>query len=449
MSGVSIVKPGAIPKGAAEQLMFLAVVFVPFQQAITVNVGFPLKISEITGLLAVAMFLVEGRRPVAKLAGGRKLIMFALVFALSTSVWLGAGPPAATSPGYERGFNADLLQYFGYGVMVLVLGWYAATRLGPTWIAKGIAVGVKLAATYCALQLALSFVGLAPLLEIINGATQNGTAYGFSIPRNGPFLEGNYLGFFAGIALFIAARLGDNRAIMAALFCLLYSQSTTGLLGVVIAVILLAVTRPSGLLARLIATAALGLAFAVTFIPAAGIYVARQVGKLGFGDTEELGQSIEYSLRSRTLNIETGISMTQGNPLLGVGAGRYGYWDSAYTDYEGLSSGFNAASTRGIANNAYVQIFAETGVIAGILFVLVLLGFLWRLRGSYRSDFALATFLIVGLNATPAWTVLPIWLVIAYLGSVEVVDLRVIEKAAFRDKIMAKRRPVVVPAWRR
>jgi O-antigen ligase len=401
----------------AERLMYLAVVFVPFQQALTVQVGFPLKISEVAGLLAVAMMMLEGRKAAFKFHGGGKLALMAVILALSTAANLTRDLPVPNPQGYTRGLTADIIQYMAYAGIVLIVGWFAATRLGPDRIGAGISTAVRLAAIYCAVQAVLFLGGASLILAAVNGKVQSGSAYGLRLPRNGPFLEGNYLGFFAGIAFFIMIRRKDKLGAVLALACLLYSQSTTGILGLLAGLLLIVLLRPTGKIVSLLALLGLVGAVAMTFIPAANAYVAQQLGKLGLVDTEGLSRNIGYSLRSRSVNTDTGFSMMLDNPFLGVGPGRYGAWYSTYTNYVGLPTNFNEGVERAIANNSYVQIFAELGAIAGIAFTLLLAGILWRLRKGQRSDLALAAFLIVGLNATPAWTVLPVWFAIAYLGT--------------------------------
>jgi hypothetical protein len=411
---------GAARIPIAEQLMTASVIFVPFQQALTIQVGFPLKISEVTGLVAVAMMILEFRKPTFKFDGGGKLAVMAVVVALSTLANVTRDLPVPNPEGYGRGLTPDIFLYMAYAGIVLIVGWFAATRLGPERITAAISAAVRLAAAYCGLQVLLFLAGSPQILSAINGRTQMGSAYGLRLPRNGPFLEGNYLGFFAGIAFFIVLRRKDRLGAGLAIACLLYSQSTTGMLGLLAGLLLIVLLRPTGKIVSVLAFLGLAGTAAATFVPAANAYTSQQLGKLGLADTAGLSQNIGYSLRSRTVNTDTGFSMMMDNPVVGVGPGRYGAWYSTYTNYVGLPSNFNEGIERAIANNSYVQIFAELGAIAGVAFVMLLLGLLLRLRKAMRSDLALVAFLIVGLNATPAWTVLPIWFAIAYLGTVPV-----------------------------
>ncbi|WP_424466758.1 O-antigen ligase family protein [Pseudoclavibacter helvolus] len=441
-------KPPKLPSGLAEKLMYFAIVLMPFQQAFTIPVGFPLKFSEIFGALALILFLVERRTTVHRFAGAGLLAVFALLLTASTIVNL--IEPLAPYPfdGYERGLTFDILQYFGLGAFVLLLAWQAGTRLGPDWIARGVNIAIKLAALYCFVQLALGLVGQAQLLAAVQGVTQVGTTFGTSVVRNGPFLEGNLLGFFAGLALFTGMRLKDRVAVWTAIATLLFSQSTSAYLSLAAGGLLLLVVRPSTRVAT--AGGALGfLAIATyTFVPAVSRFVNMQLGKLGLGDTNGFSANIEFSMRARSTNIETGFGIASQNPFVGVGPGRYGYWYRDHTDFSDLPVGFALALKRPLANNAYVQIMSELGFFAAIVFVIFLVYLLWRVRRSDRSYLAMGIFVVVALNTSPAWTFIPIWIAIAYLASVKA-DV-VVDPEPLRRKpgLQAKYRPLVRPVRR-
>lgn len=392
--------------------MFIAVCAVPFQQALTVSVGFPLKISEIAGILAVVLYTTSERAGERRRYVGAPLqwTLLALVY-LSTTLWLIMGPPRETALGYERGMNADMLLYFVYAALVIVLSWFAGTRLGPEWIERGLGLAVKLAAVWSLLQVVLYFAGATSVLRIVNANVQIGAAYGVGLPRNGPFLEGNYLGFFAGIALFVVLRRRDWWGVAAAAACLLYSQSTVALVGFVIGVLAVAVLRPAGRVVGALAFVALVGIVVVSTVDVLAVYITRQLGKLGLISDASLGASIEYSLNNRTSSIQRAIDMSEVFPWLGVGPGRYGYWDDAFSDTAA------ALGNRGIANNSYAQVLAEVGVVAVACFLGLILTLILRNLRSPRSVLAMAIFVAVGLNAAPSWTVLPIWFAIALLAT--------------------------------
>lgn len=403
-------------KPLAETLMFGAVALVPFQQALTINVGFPLKASEILGIIAVAMLMVESRPAGFKVTNRAAMLAMGIIVTLSTVVNIFTPLPVMSYQGYERGFTFDIIQYSMYAFLVLIIGWFAATRLGPERIGKATSVGIKLAAAYSLLQLALHFAGSAKLLEALNGTTQLGRSYGESITRNGPFLEGNYLGFFAGLALFIAAKRRDKPGVAAALFCLVYSQSTTGIISVLLAVLVLVVVRPRGKAVALFGGMTATVVAVGAFTPAAQTFLQTQALKLGFGSPgSQIIQGIDTSRRDRGASLETGFAIGADNPLLGVGPGRYGVWFDQYLNVDSPLGKF--IGSRPIANNAYAQIVSELGFIAlGAVVLMLIVIFFHVRRGGDSKDIALVVFVAIGLNAVPAWTVLPIWFVIAYLA---------------------------------
>lgn len=395
--------------------MYLAIVFVPFQQAFTLNVGFPLKVSELLAMLAIGGYLLNGQKAGHKAVGLAFFLALGLLVELSTMVHLVWPPVASHAPGYSGGLMFDLVQYAVYGFVVLIAGWLAATRLGPDRIGEAFGVAVRLAAAYCVLQVGLYLVGGNAILQVVNGVVQTGTAYGISFPRNGPFLEGNYLGFFAGAAIFMCARRKDSLGVVLGISCVLYSQSTVGLFATAAAALVILTLRPNARAVTVFAFLGAVAAGAVAFIPRVSDFVLQQLAKVGFAESER--ESVSYSLRSRTRATDTGIDMGLDNPVFGVGSGRFGFWHKEYVDYSEMPLGFTSDTVRPIANNSYVQILAELGVPAAILFVLLLATIGVALFRQDRIDLALCVFLIVGLSATPAWTALPIWFIFAYLIS--------------------------------
>jgi hypothetical protein len=393
--------------------MFIAVCAVPFQQAFTIPVGFPLKISEVAGMVAVVLYAFSGSLKERKYVGASFQGALVILVLMSTAYWLLRGVPRTDVTGYERGLDADLILYCSYALMVAAISWFAGTRLGPEWIARGFCTAVKLAGIYCLVQVLLYLSGSSQILEAVSGTIQTGSGYGFELTRNGPFLEGNYLGFFAGVSVFLSWLRKDELAMVAAVACLLYSQSTIALVGLIVGLLAVAVLRPEGRFNAVLALLALAVTLVVTFVNRATVFVMIQLGKLGIVQSDEFGQNILYSMDRRSAAIERSLEIARDFPWLGVGPGRYGYWD----DFYGAMG-----NSRGIANNAYAQILSEEGVVAVLCFIGLLVVVFVRALRALRSALGLAVFVIVGLSASPSWTVLPIWFAIAFLATCDGVD---------------------------
>lgn len=403
----------------AELFLFLAVVFSPFAQAFTVPIGFPLKLSEMLGGLGVAFLIGEGRQRSFRTVGGATFGVIASALLLSAFVNQGRAVPLQDHPGYSSGFTFDIVQYTVYGLVVLLVGWYLATRLGPYRIGAAISVAVRLALAYCALQLLLWGAGQADLLTTVQGTTQLGRSYGINLPRNGPFLEGNYLGFFAGVALFICLKRNDRIGAFCALACLIYSQSTSGVIAVVGAFAVTLLIRPKGKIVAVGAFAAVVASAAVTLIPAGESLLNVQLGKLGIvTDANANANLLTYSRDSRADATNVGVQMALDNPLLGVGPGRFGAWNNVTVGSDGVPINFVYGAVRPIANNGYAQIASEVGLIAFLALVVLLLVVAFRLRRGAAPNIGLVWFVIIGFSTSPSWTALPVWIAISYLVGV-------------------------------
>ncbi|SMH34681.1 O-Antigen ligase [Rathayibacter oskolensis] len=405
----------------AELCLFLTVAFVPFQQVFTVSVGFPLKLSEIFAGLGCFFCVVGGARARSSFAGWPLLAVFTVIIGASTLIAALTPLPVASAPGYSLGFTLDLLQYTAYAILVIATAYLMATRIGADVIVRATSVAVRLAALYALVQIGLWLAGSSSVLAIVNGNIQFGRAFGTNLPRNGSFLEGNYLGFFAAFAFFTSLRGATVRRrtvdCFLAVALLLYSQSTSALAGLIVGIGVMLILRPdvragTALVGSVIPI--LGLAFA--FVPSVTAYADHQLGKLGLGPAAAAGDSISYSSRTRTLNADAGIGMGWDHAGAGVGAGRFGVYQPSYADFSTVPAGYSSG-IRPITPSAFVQIFAEHGLFAFLAFTLLLVALAWRVRRINRLDFALAVFLFVGLNATPSWTVMTIWIAIAYLAA--------------------------------
>jgi len=399
--------------GWPERLLLLAVVLLPFQQALTLEIGFPLKASELLGGVGVVWVAVRDRGGLLRARGSILILALAGLVVVSSLWTVFAGERAGGGDAYPHGLIFDLVQYTGYALFALALYLAVASTLTADQLSTAIAWAVRLAALYVVVQLVVWAFGASGLLEaLLNGTTQLGSQYGVPIPRNGPLREGNYLGFFAVTVAMIAYRARDRWTLGIGLFLVLYSQSTVALLGIAAAGLAMVVLRPSRL--KLIvggAVLAIGAAAAVA-LPPVTRFITGQLTKLGL-IPNTLGPAYEYSLRSRSANADAGFAMALDHPLLGVGQGRYALHYADYLDPTGLPEGFADRYVRPIANNVYAQLAAETGWLA-LLLLIALLGWLaWWARKESDGALGLVAAVAVGLIAFPAWTNLMVWVVLA------------------------------------
>lgn len=444
---------GQLPRNATftEWMLYLAVAFIPFQQALTIDLGFPLKISEILAIIGVISYVIGCRFRVVRSRIDWIVIAMAAIVMISSLYAAFTTDGAARPEGYPNGLLFDLAQYTGYAMLAMALAMAIGAVLSPEKFSEALGWAVRLAVLYAAFQVVVWLLG-GSVVELLNGNFQMGTQYGVRMPRNGPFREGNYLGFFAATSLFFLARSRDILGITLASILVLYSQSTGAMVGAAAAVVVSILLRPSRRKLIVLAIAAVAATIVALVVPPVNRLIVGQLTKLGLIENN-LGASYGYSLRSRSVNAETGFNMGLSNPILGLGQGRYSLYYDEYIDRTGLPDNFDATNVRHIANNAYSQIAAEAGLLALVVFVALLVALLYVSRLDSSSLAAVVIALAVGLVAFPAWTNITAWMVIGGLISyaqrrrISRVVLPTGRRAARQDRESNRASITLLPVW--
>lgn len=375
--------------------------------------------SEVLGLAALAIFLIElrgnGPRPAAGLS---KLALLAGLVALSAAINLAREAPVVGHPGYPHGYTFDIIEYALYGLFVIAIASRLATHLGHDKLGQALGLAIRLAFLFCIFQMVAYLTGATGAVTAVDGVFQLGRSYGVPLPRNGPFMEGNYFGLFAGAAVIVCARRGDRIGVLTGFACLAYSQSTSALLALACAWLVSTLVTPRGKIVTAGTLILIVAGLAVLFIPAAGSLADVQMAKLGAAQIEDASaQEYTFSRDGRLSGIEAGYRMSLANPILGVGPGRFGLYNDTIRDEHGRVIAYTGPDSRGIANNGFAQIAAEEGIVAWVVVVGLFLSLAVGLRRGAPADFALAVFLLVAFNTAPAWTLLPAWIIVAYLMS--------------------------------
>lgn len=403
------------------QLALAAVLTVPLQQAGTVDVGFPLKLSEIFMGLAVVSAIVRGIR--ARTLKFRWSVdeicvsFIALCLVVSTLIAVTSADLSASIPGVSRSAVLDLALYTVYGAFVLAAWW--TLRL----------VDARLIRDVLMQSLWLCFIAVCMQLAV--RLTDNGRSFleslGFAMDRwgaqigdvttlrNGPFLEGQQLGFYAGAMLVIALYSRRYVTGVAALVCVAWSLSTTAFLATVVAIVIATVVRPtrgSLITAASLATAAALLVSFVTPLRDALILQLAKLNLFGFGTERAM-----VSLDVRSAKTEIGWRMMWDYPW-GVGSGRYGAVFLNYqSDYPQIPNRVLEEKARAIAENVYVQIGSELGLIAFCAFLLLITWLIFKSWRGSRLGIAVCAFVAVGAVTQSSWTFIPLWVLLAFGSS--------------------------------
>lgn len=402
-----------------QRYLLAAVALSPFQWALTLNVGFPLKLSEILLALGLAMYFL-GRRPIQHASVASRIItgmiVLLLVSTIAASVVTG---PSGHLRGFTRSPGTDMLMYCGYGMLIL-LAWFPLRTIPRDLFGKALVVAAWITGMASLFQLVMVEAGRTGLLHALNFTTEgSGDSLfgGDAGTRSGPFLEGQHLGFYAGALAIVC--LG-RRAWFGMIWCVwagLYAQSTTAIVGLVVAAGIAIVFRLSFRAVMVFGAGLVATVAAVQVFPAAREFTRFQLAKLGLFDLDENYDFATLSLDIRDVKSEIGFQMMGDNFLTGVGPGRYGAHFFDYPLSSGLPTYYYESDHRAIAENAYAQIAAECGFFMVALLAALLFALLWRNRSAHISDFALVGYVAAGMLTQSSWTFIPIWILIGYAST--------------------------------
>lgn len=400
----------------------IVVATLPLTYAMTIPLVFPVKIYEVALCVCALVMAWDGRAVFAPGLGRFTAPVLALlVWAAAVLVIRIAIPlDSFTTDGFDArvGPVGDavikvaywLLALFAFA-LVATAAYEDARRVGRWWC-----IGATCAAVYgWALMLSSLFLLPAPLLpgmtnpQIINIA-------GRELFRGGTFAEGNYFAMYLMTSLAVALwmRWRWTAAFMAATVFITFSTANVVALALFGTICALGVSKrqadPRNRVFTLLVF--LGVAALVVGVLVLTGYVSEFfVAKLA---TEEFGSKLD-----RLDLAVAGLRMSAEHPVMGVGLSHYGY---NYRPYQLTDFFDRTRPVKPIANNPWVELLAETGVI-GVTLALVFARRVWAKASGMRGLHFRAGLAAVGLGlfTFPSITVLFIW---AFCGLVVGVRLR-------------------------
>jgi O-antigen ligase len=381
------------------QLMIISAVFLPFTKALTLSIGFPLKVYEIFLAIAILLFLLKGK--VIKDSDLKHLFFMALFFftvaffsTLAGQFDSGANPAI----DFRGGRLADGLMraiYLLFNILTFVVA-FKATNKAPRLIINAWFLGLFLAASYHFITLIfIFFTGDAPLLMGLE-RHQMGWVGEMLVPRSGTFEEGNFAGLFYLCGLALATYVRNRFMIIISVAAILLTLSTSTYLAL-IAYIAIYLLRRNGLsLANLFILLTLStLIFWILF----GLnFVSKFGGGAGSSGAVRLNEAI------------TGLQIFSAHPSIGVGLGGYGFYFDAFEWDSALSISFGSA--KHIPNNIYIELLAETGVLGFVLFFSFL--YSWAriiAKGGRELDsfYAIVISIFIVFLAYPTFNITYLW----------------------------------------
>lgn len=410
--------------GVRRALALLVVATLPFALGLTIDLRFPLKIYEVALGLAALSCLADLRIPSHPTARRAALpvvglLGFALVVLL-VHAWI---PPRGLEwTEFETRFGplGDGVTKFLYISLALfgflLVAWQSyrdEDAVIRAWL-----LGACAASAYAWYLLLSSLTGVEPFL--LPGISEpQRIAFGdLVLLRAGPFAEGNYFGLYLVLSTAIALYAGRRTLALVLSATALTTFSTVNVLGLIIiwTLVLIKPARRGGTLSRRVLYGAVALvlfaAVGAALIPT-GYLQNVVLGKL-MG--EDVGSRLE-----RLNQALTGLKMFWAHPIAGVGLSQYGYYYDRY-QFVSVSLPIDPVLAKHIANNVYIELLAELGLVGLLLFVAFLIQ-IWRQMKAARLRPLRYGFvsMLLALNAFPTVSVMFLW---AFLGFVVGVSSR-------------------------
>lgn len=402
-------------------IMIVLFLFLPFSQALTLNIGFPLKVSEIMLFILIAfafVFKAFAFRLSALYHPLFLLLIWSFFSVLINVLWQ---YPHELNVNYNSraGYEVDSILKWVYFLLAVVVFVFSSIvfRKNRRKYLKFFVYGSVGASLYSWYLFGFSLMGMEPVLLMGMEETPQkiGLAFG-EVIRCGTFKEGNFMAMFLFISTVLA--LYDNRKKMALFFTIsmLTTVSTIGILTLSLFwfLYLLKNSQTKNGILRLIL---------IAFLSVSSLMVLLQnddfntmfVSKLDFSDSDIVDQGA-YSKEDRKNTILNALHMGLDNQIIGIGLSNYALHYQYYNEIYG--NGFENYDFKVIANNVYAEIFSELGWVGLFLFGL----FLYSLyRQSKRDETNILTFGLLGcffyFMAFPTFTVLFIWVFFGLIHS--------------------------------
>lgn len=418
------------------RLLKIILVTLPLTNSVTLPVGFPLKIYEALGLVALGSFALEGS---LRLGRHQKIPLLWVVFffgSLVPSAWgiyelmdldlsMLEWAHGRFNPLINTAFHFFYLAFdiglFALFIHALVTGLLTVTDFCRFWL-----WGALVAVVYGVLLNVFILVGLPTGLLLRWDEVQFMNLAGFNIARTGPFEEGNYFGFYLLASLVITLWSLQRRPtrflkLMLPVLVLgvVITASPAALMGMM-ALIFVAVmwgSTSAGLRLGALAGAAATLGVLIT----TGLFQTVILDKFSLIFVGGVTDVTNVSLIQRMNESYHAWQMFLDHPL-GVGMSNFGYFFGQYDDlFVWLITDF--VSFKRIANNIYVEVLCEHGIILFGLFLFILGFMVKRLVHSREMLMAVGVILLCGyFLAFPTFRLTLIWVfwsLAVYLGQDE------------------------------
>ncbi len=401
-------------------LFGLFFLFIPFTKALTFNIGFPLKISELilAVLIIIYVFSISTKQKLKKIAVIDLLLVLFLIWATLSFIinilWQ-YDYDFKTFPFRINSIFDSLLRliyiYISFFAFFISKHYLKKDeRLSKYWI-----TGAVLASIYAWYIFISSGLNL-PYIRLFGMEEYPQSLFGFI--RSGTFKEGNYFGLYLILSAVIAFYNKNNKIGVFLLFTIITTFSTISIISTLF--FIMYILRKFFLRKRSLTIMFL-IIFPLSLVTFSVVKETPYYKKYIYSKLIEPSNKLSYHNISKVDRVMTGriaFKMGLDNLFFGVGPYNYGLHYDKYNDFrtyitnnnEWSISYFERKSKRAIANNVYIEVWSEYGLIGFIIFVFILiLTLLKAIKNKNDIITGGVISLLISLNAFPSFIMLFIW----------------------------------------
>ena len=395
-------------------ILILFILGLPFSQALTINLLFPLKISEVAIFCFVVYFffkvVFEKDMFLKSDFITRYLLTFILVVLTSTCYNFFITYNYPLNLDYIRlSRNANSLLKFGYLVIAFIAMQMTIIYVESYSIEKALkwfflaAVLSSIYAWYLFFSSALNIPVL--LLPGMDNPPQSLNLSFGSIIRCGTFKEGNYMGLFLFIGG-VLARYRQKIALSNFLFISIITTFSTVSFICVIFYFLLTFFNKRKSILKVVAVFFVVATVLTLLVVKSEDFRSNVVNKIFASEDNVENQNDVFSRLDRLNSTQIGINLFLDNPIFGVGTGNY---DIHFNHYNLLPK-FGDGDYKKIPNNVYIEVLCESGIIAFSMFIGLIIIIVKQAQKTKNKPLVIGTVIsFIYLIAFPTYTVLYIW----------------------------------------
>ncbi|MEY5048254.1 MAG: Geobacillus virus [Bacteroidota bacterium] len=405
-------------------LILIFVFFLPFGQALTINIGFPLKISELALILFLLLSINFSKVTFYKWQLKYILLLCTILFFSFVSFvvnyfWEFDYSLALSNVRFVYPFDSILkivylfISFCGFFSIILNLNNHRVNNY-INYIFAGAIVSL-LYAWYLFFSNYLHLPEyLLPGMDLEPQRVSNGPI------RCGTFKEGNYFGLFILIMVILSAYYKRFKSMFFFTISIITSFSTVGMISVFLFssfyfIRSLYIRKKYYLI---LSSFVIIFSSIIFLLNTNNILRTMLVSKL-VGNTEFENSNAEstYSKQERTESSITAFKLGLDNLVFGVGPSNYSlHYDQYYSRYKFKNKYFKPKKP--VCNNVYMELFSEQGIVGLILFLFFLYLIISQAFRLEWCSFGVGNiFVLIYLFAFPSYSILFLWVYFAIIVS--------------------------------